>query len=119
VPQPLLFARGLVDVMLMHGGANTFHETIVSAIPVVVSPVFGDQDAVARAVAALGVGVCVETPRFPTFDGAQPLEKVAEETLPAMLAPGESKWKATVTRLAATVREDNGIETAAALVLGN
>ncbi|HMJ09756.1 MAG TPA: hypothetical protein VK524_00050, partial [Polyangiaceae bacterium] len=26
VPQPFLFARDLVDVMLMHGGANTFYE---------------------------------------------------------------------------------------------
>lgn len=117
VPQPLLFARGLIDVMLVHGGANTFHETIVSAIPVLVSPAFGDQDAVARAVAALGVGVCVETPRFPTLDIAQPLDTIATETLPAMLAPGESTWKRAAARLAATVREENGIETAAAFVL--
>jgi UDP:flavonoid glycosyltransferase YjiC (YdhE family) len=118
VPQPLLFARGLIDVMLMHGGANTFHETIVSAIPVLVSPVFGDQDAVARAVTALGVGLVVETPRFPTFADALSLDQLASETLPAMLAPGESTWKATAKRLAATVREEHGVQTAAAFVLG-
>jgi hypothetical protein len=36
--------------MLMHGGANTFHETVLAGIPVLVWPVFGDQESVAETV---------------------------------------------------------------------
>ena len=117
VPQPFLFAHGLVDVMLMHGGANTFHEAVVSGVPLLISPGFGDQECVALAAAKLGVGICVEAIMLPTLEGAVQLERVAEDLLPAMLAPGISRWKAAATSLAAHVKQENGLDTAEALVL--
>ena len=117
VPQPLLFARGLVDVMLTHGGANTFHEAVSSGVPLLVSPGFADQPSVAQAATRLGLGVCVEAIAYPGLENAVPLERVAEEVLPAMLAPGTSSWKIAATRLAALVRQENGIDAAVALLL--
>lgn len=117
VPQPLLFAHGLVDAMLMHGGANTFHEVVAAGVPCLVSPGFGDQEPVARAAARLGVGVCVEAVMYPTLDGAVPLDRVAEDVLPAMLVPG-NRWKSAATELAARIHEENGLDAAEALVLG-
>jgi UDP:flavonoid glycosyltransferase YjiC (YdhE family) len=116
VPQPLLFAHGLVDVMLSHGGANTFHEAVLFGIPVLVSPGFGDQASVAQAAARLGVGVCVEAIMYPELEGAVPLERVAEEVLPEMLAPGTSRWKAKATRLAALVKTENALDAAESLL---
>lgn len=118
VPQPLLFAHGLVDVMLMHGGANTFHETVLAGIPVLVWPVFGDQGSVAETAGKLGIGVPIETAMYPKLDGAQPLERIAEEILPKMLAPGDSTWKAAAARLAERVKGGDGLDTAVSLVVG-
>jgi UDP:flavonoid glycosyltransferase YjiC (YdhE family) len=118
VPQPFLFAHGLVDVMLMHGGANTFHEAVVSGIPVLVSPGFGDQSSVAQAANRLGVGVCVESIMNPDLESV-PLDRVAAEILPEMLAPGVTRWKATAMTLAARIREENGLDAAEALVLAS
>jgi UDP-glucoronosyl/UDP-glucosyl transferase len=119
VPQPFLFAHGLLDVMLMHGGANTFHEAVVSGVPLLISPAFGDQESVALAAAKLGVGVCVEAIMFPALEGAVPMDRVAEEVLPAMLAPGITRWKARATSLAAHVKQENGLDAAEALVLAH
>jgi UDP:flavonoid glycosyltransferase YjiC (YdhE family) len=93
VPQPLLFAHGLVDVMLTHGGANTFHEAVMAGLPLLVWPVFGDQESVACTVAKLGVGASIESMMFPKLEGALSLARTAEEILPEMLAPGVSRWK--------------------------
>lgn len=119
VPQPFLFAHGLVDVMLMHGGANTFHEAVVSGVPLLISPGFGDQESVALAAAKLGVGICVEAIMIPALEGAVPMDRVAEEVLPAMLAPGVSRWKAAAISLAAHVKQENGLDAAEALVLAH
>jgi UDP:flavonoid glycosyltransferase YjiC (YdhE family) len=117
VPQPFLFAHGLIDVMLMHGGANTFHEAVVCGIPLLISPGFGDQEFVAHAVARLGVGVCIESVMYPTLPDALSIESVAADVLPAMLAPGVTRWKATATALAAHIKQENGLDAAEALVL--
>jgi UDP:flavonoid glycosyltransferase YjiC (YdhE family) len=117
VPQPFLFAQGLVDLMLMHGGANTFHEAVVSGVPLLISPGFGDQANVAKAAVKLGVGVAVESVTIPTLDGALSIERVAEEVLPAMLAPGVSRWKAAAKSLAAHIRQEDGLAAAEALLL--
>jgi UDP:flavonoid glycosyltransferase YjiC (YdhE family) len=116
LPQPFLFARGLVDVMLTHGGANTFHEAVLSGIPLLVSPGFGDQASVAQVAAKLGIGVCVEAIMYPELEGAVPLERVAEEVLPAMLAPGISRWKREAMCLAALINQENGLDAAEALL---
>ena len=117
VPQPFLFAHGLVDVMLMHGGANTFHEAVVSGVPLLISPGFGDQESVALAAAKLGVGVAIESITYPALDGAISLDGVAADILPAMLAPGTSRWKSAAVTLAEHIKRENGLDAAEALVL--
>jgi hypothetical protein len=64
------------------------------------------------------LGVPIETPMYPKLAGAQPLARIAEETLPKMLAPGESEWKAAATRLAQRVQGGDDLDTAASLVVG-
>lgn len=109
VPQPLLFAHGLVDLMLMHGGANTFHETVVAGIPTLISPGFGDQHAVATAATQLGVGAALESSLFPSVPGAATIESAATELLPAMLAPGTTRWKAAALALAERMQREDGV----------
>jgi len=118
VPQPLLFAHGLVDVMLTHGGANTFHEAVMSGIPLLVWPAFGDQEGVATAVTKLGLGASIASVMFSQLAGSLPLERIARETLPEMLAPGVSRWKAAATQLAEKIRGEDGLDAAEAIVLG-
>lgn len=55
---------------------------------------------------------------YPKLAGAQPLARIAEETLPKMLAPGESEWKAAAARLAERLKGGDGLDTAASLVVG-
>jgi hypothetical protein len=61
--------------------------------------------------------VCVEAIMVPQLEGALPLERVAEQVLPAMLAPGTSEWKSKATRLAETVRQESALDAAEALLL--
>ena len=119
VPQPLLFAHGLVDAMLMHGGANTFHETVLAGIPTIVWPVMGDQGSVANAVVAAGVGASVETCSFPDLEGARSLEHIADVTLPAMLSPADNPWKVAACRLSRLLASEDGVTASAAFVLGD
>jgi hypothetical protein len=81
-------------------------------------PVFGDQESVAETAGKLGIGVPIETPMYPKLAGAQSFARIAEETLPKMLAPGESQWKSAAARLAERVKGGDGLDTAAALVVG-
>jgi UDP:flavonoid glycosyltransferase YjiC (YdhE family) len=118
VPQPLLFAHGLVDAMLMHGGANTFHETVLAGIPTLVCPVMGDQSSVARAVMARGVGVAVETLTIPDLPGARSVESIASDTLPAMLS-GDNSWKQSAMRIGRLLASEDGITAQVAFVLGD
>jgi UDP:flavonoid glycosyltransferase YjiC (YdhE family) len=117
VPQPLLFAHGLVDAMLMHGGANTFHETAIAGIPTLVCPLMSDQGAVARAVSATGVGVCIESIGFPGIPGALSLDHVVTEILPKLLAP-ENPWKRTAALMAPRLANEDGVSAAVSFVLG-
>ena len=118
VPQPYLFARGLVDVMLMHGGANTFHEAVVSGVPLIVCPGFGDQGCVADAAVNLGLGVRVESIMYDGHAGASTLEHVASEILPAMLAKGPTRWKLAAQEIAAKLRHEDGLAAAETALLG-
>lgn len=119
VPQPLLLAHGLVDAMLMHGGANTLHETVLAGIPTIVWPVMSDQGSVANAVVAAGVGACVETRNFPDLKGACSLDHIADVTLPAMLVPGDNPWKVAASRLAGRLASEDGVTASVAFVLGD
>jgi hypothetical protein len=49
------------DVFVTHGGSNSFHESLLLRVPMVVVPFFGDQLLTARRVAELGVGIDLGT----------------------------------------------------------
>ncbi|HEX6967415.1 MAG TPA: glycosyltransferase [Micromonosporaceae bacterium] len=51
------WALSKADVFVTHGGSNSFHEALLSRVPMVVTPFFGDQPSVAERVEQLGVGV--------------------------------------------------------------
>jgi hypothetical protein len=45
------------DVFVTHGGSNSFHEAVLSRVPMVVVPFFGDQALIASRVEELGMGI--------------------------------------------------------------
>ncbi|WP_203921554.1 glycosyltransferase [Rugosimonospora africana] len=45
------------DVFVTHGGSNSFHEAVLSRVPMVVAPFFGDQILIGNRVEELGVGI--------------------------------------------------------------
>ncbi len=47
------------DVFVTHGGSNSVHESVLSEVPMVVTPFFGDQVLTGRRVDELGIGVCL------------------------------------------------------------
>ncbi len=47
------------DVFVTHGGSNSFHESLLSKVPMVVTPFFGDQPLTGRRVRELGVGIAL------------------------------------------------------------
>jgi UDP:flavonoid glycosyltransferase YjiC (YdhE family) len=47
------------DVFVTHGGANSVHEAVLSQVPMVVTPFFGDQTLTSRRVEQLGIGVAL------------------------------------------------------------
>jgi len=44
-------------IFVTHGGSNSFHESLVSSVPMIVIPFFGDQLIVAKQVEALRIGI--------------------------------------------------------------
>jgi hypothetical protein len=61
VPQVDVLQAG-VDVFLTHGGQNSFSESMLQAVPLVVCPGFGDQKVNSRKAVELGVGLKVDRP---------------------------------------------------------
>jgi UDP:flavonoid glycosyltransferase YjiC (YdhE family) len=47
------------DVFVTHGGANSVHESLLSKVPMVVTPFFGDQTLAGRRVEHMGIGVAL------------------------------------------------------------
>ncbi len=60
VPQLQLLQK--CDVFITHGGANSFHEALSFALPLVVVPMFGDQPLNADALADTGAAVSFKFP---------------------------------------------------------
>ncbi len=50
------------DVFVTHGGSNSLHEAILSQVPMVVVPFFGDQMLIGRRVQELGIGIALPVP---------------------------------------------------------
>lgn len=50
-------ALSRADVFVTHGGSNSFHESVLSGVPMVVAPFFGDQILIGTRVEELGVGI--------------------------------------------------------------
>jgi UDP:flavonoid glycosyltransferase YjiC (YdhE family) len=50
------------DVFITHGGSNSLHEAILSQVPLVVAPFFGDQMLIGRRVQELGIGIALAVP---------------------------------------------------------
>ena len=65
VPQPLLLQ--CCDLFITHGGFNSVRESLRLGVPMVVTPMFGDQPTVARACERLGVAHALTTAP-PTVD---------------------------------------------------
>lgn len=47
------------DVFVTHGGSNSVHESLLSRVPMVVTPFFGDQALTGRRVQEMGVGIAL------------------------------------------------------------
>jgi UDP:flavonoid glycosyltransferase YjiC (YdhE family) len=50
------------DVFVTHGGSNSLHEAILSQVPMVAAPFFGDQMLIGRRIRELGIGIVLDVP---------------------------------------------------------
>lgn len=50
------------DVFVTHGGSNSLHQAILSQVPMVVAPFFGDQLLIGRRIRELGIGIVLDVP---------------------------------------------------------
>lgn len=60
----LLLESGKVSLFLTHGGYNSLSESLYSATPMVLIPLFADQFRNANLAKQRGVGLVVEKPEF-------------------------------------------------------
>lgn len=51
------------DVFVTHGGSNSLHEAVLSKVPTVVAPFFGDQMLISHRVEDLGIGIPLSVPQ--------------------------------------------------------
>jgi UDP:flavonoid glycosyltransferase YjiC (YdhE family) len=58
-PVPVLDLLPLMDAVVSHGGLNTVSESLVHGVPLLVTPIKGDQALIASAVARAGAGLRV------------------------------------------------------------
>jgi UDP:flavonoid glycosyltransferase YjiC (YdhE family) len=50
-------------VFVTHGGSNSLHEAVLSKVPMVVAPFFGDQMLISHRVEDLGIGIPLSVPQ--------------------------------------------------------
>jgi MGT family glycosyltransferase len=106
LPQPAILP--LVDLVITHGGNNTFTEALHFGRPMIVLPLFWDQYDNAQRAAECGVGV-----RLPTYEFeaaalhdaidrllADPLPRLAEMSLRLRSEPGTVKAATLIERVA-------------------
>lgn len=107
VPQIDVLSRA--DVFVTHGGNNGFNEALFNGTPLLVIPVFGDQNMNAATVLRLGLGATIDSPFSPA--PAQKLDHVTPALIADRLATicGDSaayeSVKARVAKVQASMRE--------------
>jgi len=110
VPQLEVLAR--CDLVVMHGGANTLHEALGFALPLIVVPMFADQPGNARSVARSGAAI--------TF--SNPMETLSATTLrnavEKLLDPHQgSPYRDAARALQGKLRSAGGVPRAADVIL--
>lgn len=120
VPQVEILKAG-VDVFLTHGGQNSFTEALVSAVPVVVCPGFGDQQVNARKAVDLGVGLKVDRPDPDAGAEAEAVARyrldIADALREVFAGRHRKSFKAAAARCAENLRATGGVPHAVKLVL--
>ena len=106
-PHDWLFPQ--MAAVVHHGGAGTTAVGLAAGAPTVICPFFGDQPFWGRRVAALGVG-----------PAPIPQKKLTAERLAAALrvATGDAALRKRARQLGATIRSEDGIARAVALIGG-
>jgi len=117
LPQVDILKAG-VDLFLTHGGQNSFMEALSTAVPVVVCPGFGDQPVNAAKAVEIGVGLKVDRPA-PVFgqEGDAVARYSADVTAALTEVQSSPRFKASVARCAASLREAGGVPRAVEIVL--
>merc|ERR1712217_745689 len=109
VPQLGVLRRS--SVFLTHGGANSVHEGLKYAVPMVVVPCFGDQPANANIVSRSGVGIA-----FP-----MPLESVATDALKSafqrLLCDADGAFKRATVSMQDKLEQAGGVPRAVEVIL--
>jgi MGT family glycosyltransferase len=98
----------LVDLVITHGGNNTVTEAIHFGKPMVVLPLFWDQYDNAQRVAESGYGVRLDTYGFADSDLTAAIDGLVDD----------SPLHARIGEVSASVRESDGLTTAADLIEG-
>jgi UDP:flavonoid glycosyltransferase YjiC (YdhE family) len=99
-----LFARGVLDAVLCHGGLNTVSEALAHGLPVVAAPIRHDQPITAGRVAAAGAGVRID------FADAGP-DEIAKAVISVLDDPG---YRLAAGRIAERFNRDGGVPAAVA-----
>ena len=109
VPQLELLPR--CDVFVTHGGANSMHEALALALPLVVVPMFGDQPLNADVLSSTGAAISFKLPQETLSAGA------LRAAVRQMLAPGENSFQLAARELSQQIAEAGGISQAVDFIL--
>jgi MGT family glycosyltransferase len=101
IPQLAVLARAAVFVT--HGGMNSVNESLSRGVPIVALPRMSEQEAVARRVAALGAGLCLDRITLATDTLRDAVRRVQDE-------PG---FRDRAAAIGASLRSAGGVRRAA------
>jgi len=110
VPQLQVLAK--CDAVVMNGGANTLHEALAFAVPLVAVPMFGDQPTNARALERSGAGAAFHNPMC-TLSAA-----TLRDAICTMLDPVSGRsYRNAACAVQQKLRDAGGVQKAADLIL--